>query len=259
MVTVIMGIFGKKTVTGLALSGGAVRGFAHLGVLKALDEHKVAIDRVAGTSAGSLAGTFYLDGFDPDEILDIFTAKKLYELLFLSVPRSGLLRTDGLKKLLKKYLKAKKLEDLDKPMIITATDFAEGKVKYFEKGPLIDILLASTGIPVLFEVIKIDSQAYIDGGVMDNLPVEPLRKKCDKIIGVHVNPLGKKTKVNSPMQVAERAFHLAIASEIERKKEIIDVFIEPEKLIKFGMFDMKKAEEIFKIGYEEADKVLKKL
>ncbi len=247
-----MGLFSKKERIGLALSGGAVRGFAHLGALQALDEAKVHVDIIAGTSAGSLVGAFYLDGYSPKEILEIFTAKKLYELLFLSLPKSGLLRTDGLKKLLKKHLKATKIEDLDRPMIITATDFSSGKVKYFSKGPLRESLLASAGIPVLFEVITIDSSPFIDGGVMDNLPVDPLRDKCKKLIAVHVNPIGKVDKIKGPMQVAERAFHLAIASEIQRKKELADLFIEPEDLAGFGMFDLKQAEKIYKIGYDAA-------
>jgi NTE family protein len=253
-----MGWFSKKPNTGLVLSGGAVRGFAHLGAIKALEEFKKPIDIISGTSAGALAGAFYLDGFSTHEILDIFTGKKLYELMSLSVPRSGFFRTDGLKKLMKKYLKAKNIEDLNKPMIIAATNFASGKIEYFEKGVLIDCLLASAGIPILFEVIKIDSVPYFDGGVIDNFPVEPLKNRCKNLIGVHVNPIGRYDSVKNPFQVAERAFHLAVASEVDRKRKLFDLFIEPHELINYGMFELKKAEKIYNIGYECVKNMLDK-
>ena len=156
---------------------------------------------------------------------------------------------------MKKYIKAKKLENLKSPLIVAATNFKQGKIEYFDKGPLIEILLASAGIPFLFEVAKVDEVPYIDGGVMDNLPLEPLKNKCNKLIGVHVNPIGESESPKSPMHVAERAFNLAIASEIERKRRSFDWFIEPEQLKRFGMFDLKKANEIYNIGYNCAKEI----
>ncbi len=247
-----MGLFGKKYKTGLALSGGAVRGLAHLGVLQALNEKEIKIDIFSGVSAGALAGAFYADGYHPREILDIFSNKKIHDFFRLAFPRSGFFDTKGLKKLLSNNLRTKYVEDLNIPLIIAATNFQKGEIAYFDKGILIDLLVASSSIPLLFKTAEINGISYIDGGIMDNLPIKPLKDKCSKIIAVHTNPIGEKNKIHHPVQVIERAFHLAIASEINVKKTEADVFIEPEKLKEYGLFDLHKANEIFEIGYEAA-------
>lgn len=241
---------------GIVLSGGAVRGIAHLGILQAIIEHKIQIDIISGVSAGALAGAFFSEGYSPPEILDIFSRKKFYELVRISLPHSGFFKIDGLKKLLKKYIKTTQLEDLPIPLVISATNFSEGKIEYFEKGQLIDTLIASASIPFLFEMPKINGIPYTDGGVLDNLPVEPIRDRCRIIIASHVNPLGKLEKAKSPLQVVERTFHMAVASEIHRKKSLVDLFIEPQQLTQFGMLDLRKAKSIFQIGYKSAQEIL---
>ncbi len=251
-----MKIFPKKYHTGVVLSGGAARGIAHIGILQAFVEHKIQIDIISGTSAGAIAGAFFSEGYSPYEILDIFSKKRLYELVRISLPRSGFFKVDGLKNILKKFLKTSSLEDLKIPLVVAATNFRDGKIAYFEKGQLIDILLASSSIPILFEMPVINGVLYTDGGVIDNLPVEPIRERCRKIIAAHVNPLGEQDKVKSPIQVIERTFHMAVASEIYRKKEFIDLFIEPPQLSKFGLLDLKQAKTIFQIGYESAKEAL---
>lgn len=237
---------------GLALSGGGARGFAHLGVIKTLEEKEIKPDYISGVSAGALVAAFYADGRTPEEIMDIFSSRKIYDLMKLTIPKSGFLKTEGLRKTLAKNLKAKKIEDLRTPIIICTTNFKEGKTKYHEKGNLVDILLASAGIPILFEVHHINKIPYIDGGIMDNLPIDPLLKQVSKVIAVHVNPLGEIEKVGNPFQVAERAFHLAIRSDLQRKRELAYMFIEPPGLTNYGILDIKKSEEIYKIGYNYA-------
>jgi len=247
-----MKIFQKKFRTGLVLSGGAVRGIAHLGVLQALIEHKISINIISGASAGALAGALFSEGYSPFEILDIFSKKKFYEFVRISFPRSGFLKVDGLKKLLNKHLKTKRLEELPVPLVVSATNFREGKIEYFESGQLIDVLIASSSIPFLFEMQKIDGIPYTDGGVMDNLPIEPIRSRCRNIIAVHVNPLGQYETVKNPLQIIERTFHLAVASAIQRKKSLADLFIEPQGLTEYGLLDLRKAKTIFQIGYDSA-------
>lgn len=246
----------KKHKTGLVLSGGGARGIAHLGVLQYLHENNIRPSIISGVSAGSLAAAFYADGYAPTEILEFFSSKKLYHLMRLTLPKSGFLKVNGLKDILSENLKAKNIEDLEIPIVIAATNFNTGKIEYFTKGNLMNALLASSAIPILFEVQKINGSLYFDGGVMDNLPIKPILGKCRNYIAVHVNPLGKLEKASSPIQVAERAFHLAIAAELENKKQLVDTFIEPPELSDFGMLDVKKAKEIYDIGYHHASKVL---
>jgi NTE family protein len=244
-----MKLFNRKYPNGLVLSGGAARGIAHLGVIEAMLEKNIEISIISGVSAGSIAGAFFLDGYHPREIFDFFANKKLYKLIRISFPKSGFFKIEGLRKILKTNLRTKNIEDLDKPLIIAATNYQKAKIEYFDKGPLIDIVLASSSIPVLFESQRINEFTYIDGGIMDNLPVHPLLNRCKKIIGVHVNPIGDVKPPANPWQVAERSFHMAVASEIHRKQEQLDIFIEPAELMKFGLLDLRKAEEIYKIGY----------
>jgi NTE family protein len=244
--------FSKKYKTGLVLSGGAVRGIAHLGVLRAIEEKEIPIDIIAGASAGALAGAFIAEGYRSEEILDIFLRRKIFEIVRISVPRTGLLKVEGLKKILKSQLKSKNIEDLPKPLIISATNFCEGRVEYFSKGPLVEALIASAAFPIIFETAKIGNTAYIDGGIMDNLPINTIRDKCKKVIAVYANPTGKIDPPKNLIQITERAFHLAIASEIIHKKAMADVFIEPLKLKKYGLLELRKAHEIYQIGYEAA-------
>jgi NTE family protein len=252
-----MQLFPRKYKTGLVLSGGAVRGIAHLGVLQAMEEKKIKIDIVAGASAGALAGAFFCEGYHSAEILDIFLTKKIFEIMRMSILRKGVFKVEGLKKILRLQLKSKSIEDLPKPLIISTTNFCEGKVEYFRKGPLVETLIASATIPVLFEIAKLNDSLYIDGGIMDNLPITAIRNDCDKIIAVYANPIGRIEKAKSLLQIAERAFHLAIASEVIHKKELADVFIEPPKLKQYGLLELRKAREIYKIGYEAAVEELK--
>lgn len=249
-------IKGKKT--GIALSGGGARGIAHLGALKALEEEGFKPSMISGTSAGSLAGAFYADGFKPDEILDIFSTRKIYNLMRLIYPKTGFMRVDGLREILTENLRSDKIEDLKIPLIITATNFNLGKTEYFTEGNLIDALISSAAIPILFEAQKIQDTFYLDGGIMNNLPVYPLRKKCKRIIAVHVNPIGNIEKISSPVQVAERSFHLAIGASIQHIKEEVDLFIEPPGLSEFGMLEVKRAKEIFNVGYSYTKELLGK-
>ncbi|MBN2350512.1 MAG: patatin-like phospholipase family protein [Bacteroidales bacterium] len=246
----------KKYKYGLVLSGGAVRGIAHLGVLKALHEQSIIPGVVSGASAGSIAGAFYADGYEPEEILEILTKTKIFDYFKAVLPKTGFFRAGGLKKVLENNLRSKTIEELQKPLFICVTDILNGQPMYLNKGKLVDAVLASSCIPVLFEPIAVNGTVCIDGGIMDNLPVKPIENSCKKLIGVHVNPLGKLNEIKSLVTIAERAFHLAIASDIERKKPLFDIFIEPESLKDLGLFDLKKSKEIFEIGYNIATKVL---
>lgn len=247
----------KKHKTGIALSGGGARGFAHLGVLQALNENGIAPSIISGTSAGSIAGAFFADGYEPYEILDFFSTRKIYHLMRLVLPRTGFIRINGLEEILRNNLRVKNIEDLKIPLIIAATNFNTGKIEYITQGDLIKALLSSSSIPILFEAQKFNEHYYLDGGIMDNLPIKPLLNECRNIIAVHVNPIGKIERISSPVHVGERAFHLAIGSQIHAKIEKVDLFIEPSELTEYGMLDLRKSREIFETGYSYTKEYLK--
>lgn len=246
----------KKYKTGIVLSGGAARGFAHAGVLHALNEEGLFPDVISGVSAGAIVGAFYADGYKPEDLLDLFIEKNMWSFVKPALPKNGILRMTGMEEVLSGHLRARRFSDLKIPLYITATDFLAGRPEYFHDGELIPRIIASSSIPVMFVPSIINNRMYVDGGLVDNLPVEPILNQCEMLIGVHVNPTGQVENVDGLVHIAERSFHLAIGSDIERKIAQFDIFIEPTELKQYGLMDVKKAREMYGIGYREAKKIL---
>lgn len=246
----------KEYRTGISLSGGGVRGFAHLGILKALNENGIYPDIISGTSAGALAGLFYADGYSPQESYDIFYQNSIFMFTEVGIPNKGFLSMEKVSKILKKHIKAQTFEELKIPLIVAASNLNDGKVEYFSSGSIIDKVVASASIPVLFKPQTIQNKTFVDGGVFDNLPIAPIRDKCHKLIGSHVNPVGHQEKLDSILQIAERTFHLAVGSTLSEKAKLCDLFIEPEELRKYGILSLSKGQEIFDIGYHATRKLL---
>ncbi len=246
----------KDYKTGIVLSGGAVRGFAHLGVIKALHDAEIYPDIISGVSAGSIVGAFYADGFEPEEVLEIFESSRFYKLAGILFRGSGLLDPRGLKKLLKMNLRAKNFEDLKKPLFIAATNLVSGEVEYFNQGSLVDKILASSSIPVIFKPQKINGIPYVDGGLLNNLPLAPLKGNCKTLIGVNVNHLEENPKLNGIRNVAMRSIQISIANSVHKKEDLFNIYIEPEQLMNYGYFNVKKGQKIFDIGYQAAIETL---
>ena len=242
---------------GLVLSGGGAKGFAHIGVLKALNEKGIYPDIISGTSAGALVGALYADGYSPDEIMKIFAGRDLYGLISIVLPRTGLFKMKDLLALLKKHLRARRIESLKIKTFICTTNFSTGRVRYFYEGPIIKPLVASASIPVLFQPILINEDLYVDGGLFSNLPVEPLIGKCERIIGVHVNPFGRYDRKNESITaIVERVFQIGTRANVLQAVHECDWFIEPPELKEFGLLSVKKQKEMFEVGYEYTLKYL---
>lgn len=247
----------KKTKkVGIVLSGGGIRGIAHLGVLKACINAGIQISRVSGTSAGAIAGAFYAAGIDPEEGLNIFIKTKLLRFIRPALGSLGLINIENTATILKEHIPYQLIEDLKVPLTITATNFSEGKLVYFKEGPLIRAVQASSCIPGVFKPIMIDGHMYVDGGILNNFPVEPLLDHCDFIIGSscnHLKPVDKITRISSLMQ---RATIMSINHDMERKAKFCNLMIEPKGMGEISTFDTKKAETIYWLAYEEALKTL---
>ena len=164
---------------------------------------------------------------------------------------------DNVVKEFKSYFKHDSFEKLPTPLYVAATDVMNGTTKYFHEGPLLRTVLASGSIPVVFDPVEIEGTYYIDGGILNNMPVEPVKAICDRVVGIHTNPAGVvDTPINMKM-LMERSLMLAINCNIEMRKNMCDLFIEPEGLGKYRVFDIKKAREIFDIGYRYTADLLK--
>jgi NTE family protein len=239
---------------GVVLSGGGVRGFAHLGVLKVLDELQIKPCAISGVSAGAIFGALYASGKSPDEILFFAKNNSYFGFSNFLWRKEGLFSMETIRKILIENLAVDSFESLKIPLYVNATDFLHNKTLFFSSGELIKPLIASASFPVLFEPVSAENSRLVDGGLLDNFPVEPLLNLSDKIIGSHVNKLANISNPNikfSKAALVERCFHLAIANSVYSKVHFCDIFIEP-LLDSFGLFRMKNIEQIFEIGYKEA-------
>ncbi len=247
----------KQYRTGLVLSGGGARGFAHLGVMEALNEAGVFPDVISGTSAGAIMGVLYADGYKPKEILRMMNGGSRLDFMRPALPREGLLQINGIIKILKANLHSKKFEQLKLPLFVAATDLNNGKPVYFSQGDLLEPVIASASIPVLFQPVKIEDISYVDGGVLDNLPVKPIENKCNILIGSFVNPVGYIEKISGLINIAERTFMLSMSKEIMEKSKKFNLFIAPLELRNYKILDPEKSCELFEIGYKATKEKLK--
>ena len=234
---------------GLALSGGGARGIAHLGVLQALEEKGIPINMIAGTSAGAMAAAFYAAGLRPPDILRIFTQTSFLRSMRLATNLRGLLRVELLERLFRAHMPVTTFEALNIEVIVAATDLTLGRTVYFSQGDLVAPVMASSCIPGLFSPVEIDGHCLIDGGLLNNMPVEPLVGHNDHIIGVHTNPYPVLPQVNTFRSTIERSFQLAINSNVKERMLLCHQLIEPQALSAFTVFDIKRAREIYDIGY----------
>lgn len=241
---------------GIALSGGGVRGISHLGVLKGLNEAGIYPTKVSGTSAGAIAGAMYCNGYKPEEVLKIIVETNYFKFMRPAISLTGILKMNSVGELFKLYFKHDDFAQLQIPLTVAATDIKKGKVIYFSEGELINPILASSCIPGMFDPIVIDKRHLIDGGVLNNLPVEPLDGICDYVIGVNCNQLPEETNIKNMKSLIERSVIMAMNSNVYSRKSKCDFFIEAPGLGKYGVFDIKKAPELFQAGYDKVQRFI---
>ena len=162
----------KPYKLGLALSGGGAKGFAHLGVFELLDECHLKPDIISGTSAGSIMGAFYADGYSPREIMELFSGREFFEFAQLQIPKSGLFDTSRFRNFLKTYLRAKRIEELQIPLVIVATDLDHGLSKEVREGPLVPHRYKQT----LFHIAERSYHYMFQANTMED------RELCDVLI-----------------------------------------------------------------------------
>ena len=244
---------------GIALSGGGARGIAHLGVLKALDENGIKISILSGTSAGAIIGALYGSGYNPDEILKIISRTSLFRYIRPALSRSGLIKIEMLIPLLKKYIPDDRFEALEIPLVVATTNINSGLVEYFEQGEMIKPVLASCCVPAIFDPISIGGNHYVDGGILNNLPVEQILDKSDRVIGSHCNPIAPGFEITNMKALVERSLLIAVSQNTLKSKEQCDLYIEPPEMGWFLGSDLAKAEDMFRIGYEHTLTLIDKL
>jgi NTE family protein len=244
-----------STNISLALSGGGMRGCAHIGVLKRLEELSIKPQFISGTSIGAIVGVLAADGFGADEIQAIFLKSKFgFDFNYLRFTEA-LLSSKRIEDILKKHLRSKVFEDLKTPLFVCVTNYQNGKAEYLTKGELLPAVMASSAIPLIYEPVKIDSKLYVDGGVSRNLPTAPLKEQHLPIVGVHVNPLFESTKKNMAQKI-DYNMHLLLLEKTREAEQDCSIYIEPEQLSTHSMFETKAIPQLIEIGYAKAKSVL---
>lgn len=246
----------KRKTIGLALSGGGIRGFAHLGAIKALDEANISIDYIAGTSAGALIGACVATGMDIDDLYNFLKVKDLFSLSEFTFPSKGILNFKRLAKELRKELPYHRFEDLPIPLTVVASNLQLGKVEYFNTGNFIDAAIASSSIPAIFSPIRIGKYDYCDGGVFDNMPIKIVREQTDIVIGINISPVSEISDIGGITDIAARAFQLSVNSNSMPDLSTCDIYIAPKGIREFGLLDNEHIEEIYQAGYDAAKEKL---
>ena len=249
----------KTTKVPIVLSGGGARGFAHLGVIKALEEARIYPSAVAATSAGALVGAFVADGYSSDEIKALILSNVNIGFLFdFKHVRSNLVTLNRIGDFMRKHLRHTQIEDLPIPFYPTATNFKDGSQQVFKNGDIVEAALAACSLPAIFPPRIIDNIPFVDGGLANNLPVEPFGGRKAEVIAIHVNPIAPfDAQKNSAAQVLERAFHLGFMHTIRASAHGCLLFVEPPGLDKYGLFDVHKFPEIYEAGYSYTKQLLK--
>jgi NTE family protein len=240
------------------LSGGGCRGFAHLGAVKALQEHDIYPSEISGASSGAIAGAFLANGFTPDEIRELFIDKLKFSMLSWNGFKMGLISMKNMKIFLQKNLRHKKFEDLPIPFYATATSFTDGSQHIFHSGNIIEAIIASSSIPVIFPPVIIKGMPFVDGGLSNNLPVEPFSEHIKDVVCIHVNPIKSFKPGEGVFDVLDRSIHLSFREKVNQSATGCYLFIEPRGLDSYGLFDIQKIREIFEVGYDFTRKLLKK-
>lgn len=241
---------------GISLSGGGARGIAHIGVLKALEENGISPEVIVGTSAGSIVGALYAAGYNADEMLAYLKDISLLKIFRVGLPNKGLASLYFVEKLLLEALPDDRFEALKKKLFIGITNLLTGKLEIISQGPLHQVILASSAIPLVFKAVEIGNNLYVDGGALDNMPIQPLQGLSDIIIGVNVMPIVpiEAKSVNSMLGIATRCFEMAIWSNTKPNLRRCDIVIEPTGIYQYSIFQFNKYQELFEIGYETARK-----
>jgi NTE family protein len=244
---------------GLALGSGGARGFAHLGVIKALTDAGIPIHLIAGSSMGALVASFYGTGIDMERLYKLSTAFKRKYFLDFTVPKMGFISGKKVKEFIKVFTHGKNIEELSIPIGIVATDLLTGEKVVFQTGPVADAVRASISIPGIFVPEKYNGRLLVDGGVSDRVPVSVAKEMgADIVIAVDVSRVKRNAEITSIYDVIMQSIDIMQAEIINSREIAANVMIRPPVEI-YSSRAFTNIEEIINHGEEEAKKHLNQI
>ncbi|WP_245596818.1 patatin-like phospholipase family protein [Shimazuella kribbensis] len=214
---------------GIALSAGAARGFAHLGVLKVLQEANIPVDYIAGSSMGSFIGALYSNGLDLEMVKHLAVHLKRKHWVDVTLPGLGFITGDKMQALTRLLTHHKNLEDLPIPLAVVTTDLLNGEKIVFQTGPVADAVRASISVPGVFEPVPYKDRLLVDGGVADRLPISVVRDMgADFIIAVDVLSKSHEVQVKNIFDVITQAITIMERQILAQQELTADFLVLPE-------------------------------
>ena len=282
----------KKPKIGLVLSGGGAKGFAHIGVLKVLEEAGIKIDYIGGTSMGSVIGGLYASGYNASQIDSIFKKTNFDELINDYIPRSsknfygkkndelyaivlpfsnfkigipealskGMYNYNLLSSLTRNVRHVRDFNKLPTPFLCIGTNIETGEEVLLNKGNLVQAMMASAAFPSLFTPVEIDGNLLVDGGVVNNYPIKEVRNLgADIIIGVDVqDDLLNRKNLKNATRILVQITNLQSIEKMKSKVKDTDIYIKPD-IRDYGVISFDKGEEIIRKGEEASFAVYEKI
>lgn len=277
---------------GLALAGGGVKGAAHIGVLKALEEANIKLDYISGASSGSIVALLFSIGYTYDEILDIFKqyskeikyidSKNLLKLISGLITKgkitvNGLNSGDKLEKIINKVSKNKGIENINQinfPLLIPAIDIHSGEVYYFSNknnfknssevkfinnANISKVVRASCSYPLVFSPCKYMGTELIDGGISENIPWKGLKQLgADRVISIVFDKKNNKKCCSNFIEVISNSLDIMSKELLDYELFGVDYIIQI-KTENIGLLDMEKIDYLYNLGYEITKKKIKNI
>ncbi|MEZ4357139.1 MAG: patatin-like phospholipase family protein [Eubacteriales bacterium] len=241
-----------KIKIGLALGAGAARGFAHIGVIKALNENNIPIDMVSGCSMGAFIGALYVTGSDLDmlaNLISIYGMNKIRDFSFNN--KQGIIKGEKAETLIRLLTKNKTFKETSVPFTCVAVRLRDGKLKVFDKGKIYDAVRASISMQGIFLPKDINGELYVDGAIVERVPVQTVKSMgADMVIGVDVSYRGEDQKSpKNVMQLMQQAMNIMSYEIAKSKMYKADVLILPS-VREISPFSNSQVEECVDIGYK---------
>ncbi len=239
-----------NTRIGVALGGGAAKGLAHIGVLKAFEEEGVRIDCISGTSIGALVASYYAFGKPIEEIMHIGADLHLKKVINFTLKKRGFFSTDGIRELVERDLGDVRIEDARIPLAICTTDIITGEQVIFQKGSVADAVCASVAVPGLFVPVEIGRRMLVDGGIVENVPVSPLESMGAGItVAVDLNGVKRYPIPDDVMEVIGNAIDIGMDLRTRDQIKAADIILSLDLSDYNRLGNTERADELVREGY----------
>lgn len=214
---------------GLALGGGAARGFAHIGVIQVLEEQGIKVDLVAGTSAGSLVAAIWASGKSGAELGSLAASMEESSITDWTYPGRGLLRGEALARYVRQHTEGRSIENMVRPLGIVATDLGSGEPILFRRGDPGVAVRASSAVPAVFQPVRIGNREYVDGGLVAPVPVRFARQMgAELVIAVDISQMPEGQPTNDALQMLLQTFSIMGKSLNQYELREADIVMRPK-------------------------------